>query len=155
METIIEAKNHLRENFEKGCTCPACGQFVKLYKRKFNSGLAVFLINIFKMKSLTGRNSFSSEEIRKHSGDLLRGTDYGIVRFWNVAEPVDANTSEKKKQNWNWSITERGELFVRGIQSIESHVFIYNNRLDGSSNEQINIFQALGNKFDYKELMNQ
>ena len=37
-------KEFLRANYEKGCDCPTCGQFVKLYKRKLNSGMAKTLI---------------------------------------------------------------------------------------------------------------
>ena len=41
--TLQEVRENIRENFNKGCKCHACGQLVKLYKIKFNSNMAILL----------------------------------------------------------------------------------------------------------------
>ena len=71
METIKEAKEHLRNNFEEGIDCPCCGQFVKLYKRKLNSGMAATLIRIVKFNG-------SSEVHVKDFTTVMIGLDLKI-----------------------------------------------------------------------------
>ena len=70
--TIQEAKNFLKENFEKGCICPTCNKIVKKYVRPLNSVMARMLIRLYHLPegwnhvsdiakgiSETGTNDFS------------------------------------------------------------------------------------------------
>jgi hypothetical protein len=147
METIQEGKTHLRENFEKGTECPCCGQFVKLYKRKFGSVMARTLIRLYNMPTTYN-----------HVKDIVKGisdtgtNDFSKMKYWGLIEEMPNDDSGKKNSGY-WMITEKGEKFALGQISIPSHAFVYNSMLQGFSNTQTNIIQALGKKFDYAELM--
>ena len=149
MESIKEAKSYLRENFEEGATCPCCGQFVKLYKRKLNSGMASTLIRIYRdnQQAWTHVKNFLRENKYQNSHDWTRLKDWGLLE-------EQENTETTKKTSGTWRITDRGVKFIMGQIAVPSHIFIYNNSLQGYSNTEINIYKALGKHFNYTQLMN-
>lgn len=145
-ETQKEAKAYLRANFEKGCSCPTCGQTVKLYKRKLNSGMAIFLI---KLANATAEGNYvHASEIVKDNKAL----DYSVLNFWKLVE-ASTEVVDGKRRSGYWHITDRGKRFVDGLTSVPSHVNLFDNKLVGFSDNQITIRDALGEKFDYEELM--
>lgn len=139
--TIEEAKKDLRKNFERGTSCPCCGQFVKLYKRKLNSGMASTLIRIYKHAKY--------EWI--HVKDMLRmnkyknSHDWTLLKEWGFIESNDAAGE--------WKITNKGVEFIKGTSTAPSHVHIYNKTTVGFSSTQTDIKESLGNHFNYEELM--
>ena len=148
MNTLIEAKRHLRENFNTGTDCPCCGQFVKLYKRKLGSSQSRSLILLY---SLNQKSEWiHSREITKKIN--ITG-DFAKLVYWNLILEKPKSKEDKRSSGF-WKLTQRGKDFVLGNIKIPSHVFIYNASLQGFSNEQIFIHSALGKKFSYNELMN-
>lgn len=65
------------------------------------------------------------------------------------------NDDPKKKASGFWRITDKGKQFADGIIKVQSRILVYNNTFQGFSDksELIGIKEALGNKFDYSELM--
>lgn len=154
-QTLEEAKAFLRKNFLTGVDCPCCRQFVKLYKRKLHSSMAVTLIRIFKYYQ-EGSADGSLTEI--HVKEYLRRNkfknahDWMLLRYWKLIEPIKQE-KETTNRNGYWRITELGRSFVLGSVKVPASVFIYNSRLYGSDEKLTDIKQALGNAFDYNELM--
>lgn len=144
METIAESKTYLREHWEKGCKCPTCGQLVKLYKRKLNSGMAFFLINLYK-----------AGEGWHHARNLMHGSfsmDYAMLRRWGLITE-QPNTDETKRTSGFWRITDAGRQFVEETKTVPTRVHIYNDVIVGFSEEHTTIREALGKRFNYNELM--
>jgi len=152
METLKEAKQHLRANFEKGVKCPCCGQFVKQYKRKLNSGMALFLIGLYKLTANEESMFFSNKLIMEKMSLTVTSLDYSVMKHFGLITPRVAENG--KKDSGVWMITQVGLRFVtqKGY-TIPKHVFLYNNKRQGTSDEKITIQEALGEKFDYDELM--
>ena len=149
METIKEAKTFLKENYSKGCTCPACGQYVRLYERKLNSVMARALINLYKIGE--GVNPVHVKEIIKGISDT--GTnDFSKLMYWKMIEE-EINENSKTKTSGVWKITKLGIDFVNG-KSFPKSVMVYNNKVRGFHIENTTIEESLGVKFNYKELMN-
>lgn len=147
--TVAEAKKDLRAGWEKGLKCPCCGQLVKLYKRKLNNGMILFLINLY-------RASENGEKWH-HAKTLMHGSfsmDYAMLRRWQliVEQP---NDDDAKRTSGVWGITTKGTGFVEGSISVPSHVHIYNDTVIGWSDERITVREGLSEKFDYSELMGQ
>lgn len=154
LQTITEAKVFLRQNYAKGTKCPCCNQFVKLYKRSFNTGMAVSLIyihNIFKRKSSEWIN------IQKEFADQYKCNanqmDYIQLHRWGMIEPKLNRMDLTKKDSGLWRMTARGRTFVHGVIIVQQYVLIYDNKTIEFTGKFINIEQALKNKFDYGELM--
>lgn len=152
--TLQEAKNYLRKNWSKGTSCPCCGQYVRKYKRSFDSGLARFLISLYILSKGNTHAVIDKSDIRSHARiDDLKATNYGIIRFWKVAVPVETKDSEDKRTSGKWKITELGIEFALGKIKIPKYAETYNNKCVGFTGNRFDIIRALGEKFSYKELM--
>lgn len=150
---LEEARQFLIDNYEKGCKCPLCKQFVKQYKRKLNSSMAYGLIILYRLHKKHGFSRYfqMNQEIAKlkiPSSNI----EYPKLAYWNLIEEKE-NTDEAKKTSGLWKITDRGIAFVTNRIRVQSHVRIYNNEVKGFTKTQTTITQSLGNKFNYKELM--
>ena len=73
---------------------------------------------------------------------------------WGLAENKPNEDDPSKKHTGFWRITRRGRRFVQGRIRIPSHVYLYDNERWGMTTEtKVNIEDALGEPFDYQELM--
>jgi hypothetical protein len=160
METLVEAKAHLRENYKSGCTCPACGQYVKEYKRKLNSGMALFLIGLYKLMKRDAKknptvqytqNFYSNKEVMKKMNLTVTSLDYSVMKHFGLIEPRVSEGG--KRDSGAWRLTQEGIHFVSNSDTAPKYVYLYNNKRTGISDEQISISEALDSKFDYEELM--
>ena len=160
METLTEAKQFLRANFEQGCECPACGQYVRLYKRKLNSGMAIFIIGLYKLmkkdlkrySSPRHHNNFhSNKDVFDVMNIKVTSLDYSVIRHFGLIEARMSDDS--KRDSGYWRLTEEGIHFASGSDFSPKYVYLYNNKRQGVSDEKITIKEALGDKFDYEELM--
>jgi hypothetical protein len=148
METIKEGKIFLKNNINKGVNCPCCSQRVQLYKRKLNSGMAYTLIAI---------NNHSNDYF--HVKDMLRekglhnGHDWTLLKFWGFIKKEDEIREDGSPNNGNYKITDKGIDFVLGRIKTYKHIMLYNKKCYGFSKETTTITEALGNKFNYNELM--
>lgn len=83
---------------------------------------------------------------------VLRSNEHGTLRHWGLVERQDSMTNVRKSVG-TWRATEAGRDFARGRIDVPSHVFIYNNGVLGFSASRITIQEALGEHFNFKELM--
>ncbi len=155
MDTLQAAKDQIRENFDKGSSCPCCGQFVKLYKRKLTSAMAYALVEIYKENK---RNDMSFFHVEKHFKKLdglpasIRG-DFAKLRYWHLIEPLKGEREDGSKRIGYYRITGGGINFLKYGLKVPSHVFLFDNKLQGKSETLTNFRESLGNKFNYDELM--
>jgi len=148
MSTIAEGKQYLRDNWKEGVICPCCGQFVKLYKRKLNSGMAIALYRIFRegevwiaVKDFMRVNKFHN------------GHDWTLLRHWGLLEEKPKDNNDKVSGYWR--ITGKGMDFVFNAIRVPKHITIFNNKFYGYDNptDTVCFKDCIGDKFDYNELM--
>ena len=150
METIKEAKEYLKDNFEKGCSCPTCNQFVKLYKRKLGSPQTKALILLYHMNK---KNNDEWVHVRDITRDLNVTSDFSKNVYWKLIEEKPLSGEDKKTSGF-WRITDKGKAFVERRIKLKSHVLIYNAKIIGFSENYTDIISSLGKRFSYRELMN-
>ncbi len=83
----------------------------------------------------------------KRSGDASYLVHYGLI------ERMDKKREDGSPRNGMYKITGRGIMFVENKSTVKRTFIIYNNRHEGFEGDEINIKDALGKKFDYRELM--
>lgn len=154
MDTIIDARKQLLIDGIKGTNCPCCGQYVKLYIRKLNSGMSLFLIGLYRLNKRHCYDQFSNKEIMSEMEINTASLDYSILKHFKLIEEPNVDSEEKRKSGI-WMITKLGKEFVEGAKKVPSHVHIYNNKVKGFSITYTTIIEALGKKFNYQELMNE
>lgn len=148
--TLGEAKEYVMKHKDTGVQCPCCDKFVKLYKRKLNTGMALFLMWLYK---LGGKHDYiQAGEILSQGMKGTKSLDYSVLAHWGLIKD-SVNDDDTKKGSGFWKLTDRGIRFVEKEISVFSHIYLYNNIFFGYGEDTVNIVQALGSKFDYQELM--
>lgn len=155
--TLKEAKDLLRAEWEEGVECPCCTQFVKLYKRKITSSMAYALILLYRYF----KNHPDQEWV--HMNDYLnsieglpfpiKSGDNAKLRYWDLLEEKPEQRDDGSNRAGYWKLTQLGRDFVRGEATVQSHAKVFNSKCYGLTGEQITIHEALGDKFNYTELM--
>ena len=115
--TLQEVKEFLKRGSNKGCKCPACDQYVKVYKRPLNSGMARILIEMYKL----GDSEYHHIKDHLRKEGLKNGHDWTLLRFWGMIDPM---------------IKEEEDSFLRtlakGIQRFENYLASANDKtIDG------------------------
>ena len=148
--SLESAENYVLENRCSGVECPCCGQYCKIYERSLNYAMARFLIWLVRSylgcRRWWGVNEGPVIQHRKGGGDFAKMEHWGLI----VSRP---NDDPKKRMSGHWKPTEKGIDFVYGRIYLPAKVHLYNNQAVAWSSEVINIVDALGKKFDYRELM--
>ena len=158
--TVSEAKDELFKELAEGkhLRCPVCEQSCKRYKRKITSAMAVALIHIYRYYRKHAPDDWLHvEEYLKGIQGLpasIRG-DFPKLRYWSLIEACEGERPDGSKRVGYYRITKYGNAFVEGIISVQKHAYIYNNKLLMFSPDKTTIQEALGEKFDYTELMKQ
>lgn len=139
----------IRERAGEGCTCPACGQFVKIYRRTITSAMAKALILFYKyFRTHPYTESIHSEGYLKRcrTSCATRG-DVGKLVYWGFLQKA------KKSGHYHW--TAKAQRFVLGMDSVQKTAIVYNGVVDRLEGPEITIKEALKAKFSYSELMAQ
>ena len=148
METITNAKEYLKLNWEKGVECPCCERFVKVYTKSLNSSVASVLIAMYKNGS---EWVHVNEEIRPRSGG-----QFSIAKDWGLIEQKEKEGEdiEKKRVSGYWRLTVKGRQFVRDEILIPKYIRTLNGEILEFSSDLISIRDSLGKHFNYSEMMN-
>lgn len=146
---LKKAKRKIKENIRKGITCPCCGLFVKQYKRKLNSTMCLSLLNLYKLN----KNNEDYHHITIIEPSKAGTGELSKLAYWGLVES-QVNESTSKRCSGFWRITPKGKKFAKGEIALPKHCIVFNKeliRLDGT--EQVKITDALGDRFNYQELM--
>lgn len=143
---LEKAKQELRDNWYEGLDCPCCGQFVKRYKRKLTSSMAVGLISLYNQSSGWG------EEIHISKIRGVNGGEFAQLKRWGLISDT-FNEDKTKRTSGLWTITEKGKLFVNNRIEVPKYCETYNGKTLSFSEETTTIKQALSNRFNYEEMM--
>ena len=149
--SVSDARGALRQALLRGqiVECPCCTQRCKIYKRKLNATMARGII------WLVRESGDTREWVNIQEGPpwLLRTKELPTTAHWGLVEKAP-NTDKTKRTSGIWRPTEKGVQFARGEITVLSHVHLYNNvAYDVGHTQQVSISEALGDKFDYEELM--
>lgn len=143
--TLRDARALLRELVEKGHDCPCCTQFSKVYRRKLNHTIASGVIQLYRS---AGMEYAHIPTVLGHQAcEETKGW------WWGLLEKQDGQRDDGSKRTGWWRVTELGRRFSLGQASIPQYARIYNSRVLGIEGDAITIHDALGEKFNYDDLM--
>lgn len=133
----------------KGFRCPQCGAYHRRYHRKFNANMALSLIFLYK----NSQRGFIHLENEMIAAGFKRCGDASYLRWYHLIEAMDQPREDGSPKNGKYKITGRGMLFVEQKMKVQNTYIIYNGKHEGFEGPEISIIDALGKKFDYRELM--
>lgn len=100
------------------------------------------------------KDFFHVEEWLKEIDRPELRADFHKLRFWRFIEAKSGDRKDGSPRNGMYKITSMGLMFVENKITAKEAAFIFNNKLEGFAEKEINIHDALGKRFDYSELMN-
>lgn len=146
--TLKEARDLLRTLVDEGYPCPCCTQYAKVYRRKVNASMSLWLIALYRSGGVTKFVHGSSLQ-REHN---IAGRDYPHMAHWGLIEEEKALREDGGRSGW-WRLTNAGEEWARNRSSVPKYARVYDGRLLQLLGEPVRITDALGTKFYYRELM--
>jgi hypothetical protein len=150
--TLREARDRLRELVDEGHACPCCAQFAKKYKRKLPSASAKVLIAVYRENG-HGEYVFLPDLLDRMTGTAHQGGYGTLSHHWGLLEQMPgARPDGSKRVGW-WRLTDLGKRFVLREVRVPQYANIYADRCLGFHGNRITIEDALGTKFNYRELM--
>jgi len=150
IDNAIEVtRERLRENLDEGVTCPCCGQYAKRYKRKLNSSMAAALCWLWT------HSGYAWCDVPSQAPSwVLKAREYPKLAWWGLIEEKPKEEHHKGRTSGLWRVTQLGADFARSCVSVPRYAFVYNGTVeDFTTGDAISIRCALGDRFDYAELM--
>jgi hypothetical protein len=134
---------------DKGYFCSCCGLFVKRYRRSLNCNMALALCVLYR----EGIRDFVHLENLMTSKGYKRCGDASYLIHWKFLERLREDRKDGSSRNGKYKITGLGLLFVENKITAKESALIFNNKLEGFEGKEINIYDSLGKKFSYENLM--
>jgi hypothetical protein len=144
--SLEHAKAWLRQRVYDGEHCPCCGQMAKVYRRRIHHTIAVSLIAVY---------ALATPELDHWvhvPSQISPACEIGKARYWGLIEESTEPRSDGGRAGW-WRLTPHGTDFVKSRVSVRKIALIYDGRCLGFEGEQVTITDALGEKFNYNDLM--
>lgn len=151
--SLAEAQRIVRDKRAEGVECPCCEQYCKVYKRRLNGAMAQWLIWLVREHETGGGEAW----LHVNDGPVIQsrkgGGDFAKLAHWGLIQERPNDEDEAKRASGYWRPTTSGVDFAHGRITVSAYVFIWNNNVVEFSEEHATIQQALGARFNYRELM--
>ena len=125
--------------------CPYCGQRVRVWKKALISTAVASLVQLVRR--------YEGEAI--HHDDfavLLKDRNFSQLKLWGLNEPA-ANNDPAKRTSGKWHPTDKGIEFAVGRRVVPKYVVTKANRVVRFDGPYIGVREAIGAKFNYRELI--
>lgn len=158
--TLAEMRALVRAKRGEGVECPCCGQFAKVYRRKLASTMARSLVVVFWHQHEHPEAEWVDLTALLLANSMIAAnTNAALLKHWGLLEPKGGVREDGSKRVGLHRITDLGRRFVRAEVRVFKYVFLYDEELLGKSDggyaraEFVTIQEALGDRFNYSELM--
>ena len=78
--------------------------------------------------------------------------DEAKLRYWGLIEEELKLREDGGRAGW-WRVTDAGALWARGLSAVPRYAVIFDSKLLRLEGPPLTIVEALGNRFNYRDLM--
>ena len=158
--SLLDARDWLNGQKDRGATCPCCDQFAKIYRRKINSGMAAAILVIWRRtQQIMPRDGWLHipDDFKGAGGlvGILQNREYPKLRYWGLLQAFEGPHDDvDTPYSGKWRITLKGREFCLGQRRVPKYVNIYNSEpVERQEDATVDIREALGDRFSYDDLM--
>ena len=148
-EEIAIVRAWMEPQLKEGVECPCCYKMCRIYGRKLNTGMAYLMVRVYQESPNDWVRISRLAHINSPELGIVNG-DFTYLPHWGLLEPKPRDGG---KSSGLWGLTYLGRKFGEGFRTVPHRIFLLNNKCVGMSEEQTDIQSALGDEFDYDELM--
>lgn len=132
--------------------CPCCSRLSRLWKMRIHATLAAMLCRMYfvSMRSYALPDGWVHLDHFKEKSTT--GNDFSIVKHWGLAIPRPAEDDPEKNSFGFWRLRQRGVSFVENKEKIEKYLWIFDDKVMKKSEDDADIIECLGKKFNYETL---
>jgi hypothetical protein len=146
-EAVLQhLRQQVRDGAVEGVRCPCCDRLVRAYRRPLGADMARFLILL--CRAYLAGPPGEWVDVRAIPA---RGGDYAKLAHWGLIEQAP-NDDPARRSSGLWRPTPAGMAFAEGRTREPSHVFLLDNRRIGAEDATVDVYEALGRRFDFAEL---
>jgi len=142
-------KMNKNKNADDGYCCPHCHRLVKRYRRSLNCSMALTLIYLYK----SGKRDWVHVEKFLAENGYPRSGDFHKLVLFGLLDKMVGEREDGSQRNGYYRLNGKSLLFVEGKLTVPAKAVILNGTFEGFEGENIDIKKALGEKFNYNELM--
>lgn len=155
---LHEVRSYVAEGREHhGVICPSCDQFAKVYRRSINRPMVVALAKLD--RACNAQNAPDSTYVAWDLAPFVHlptvvgyGGDAAKLAYWGLIEEEAGVREDGGRHGW-WRVTQLGHRWLNGWCTVDRWALIYSGtflRYDGPPRS---VYQAYGQMFDLRELM--
>lgn len=154
--TLVDALEWLLARINEGVECPLCGQVARVYAHNISASEAMGLIIFYRAHGTDWGHAPSTEGISRLGGAFARNALWGLLQ-------ESMGVREDGGRAGVWRVTPLGERFRNNQVKVQRTAVTYggarksedqeNRRLLALEGDEVSIVDALGDKFNYEELM--
>lgn len=133
----------------KKTKCPHCNHVSIEYRRSMNSNMAIALICLLKSNEF---DYVHMEELLRLNG-YKRCGDFSYLVHYRFLEKLKEKRDDGSSKNGKYKITSAGIMFAEGKTTCKSTFIMEEGVFKGFDGKDITIKDALGEKFNYDQLM--
>ena len=149
MDVLAELRDTWRAVIEgDGGHCPCCDRWGKVYRRNLNAAMARGLIWLTKQPD---RGDGWVHVPSNAPAWMLRAQQLPTLHLWGLVEDFPKQT--RLASSGLWRVTPLGIDFANNRTRVNKYVYVYNNTLLDKDGADISIIDALGDKYNYHEIM--
>ena len=147
--TLADLRGNWRAVIEAdGGHCPCCDRWGKVYRRNLNASMARALIWLVNQPD---RGDGWVHVPSSAPAWMLRTQQLPTLHLWGLVNDFPRET--KLASSGLWQATPAGVEFAHNRSTVSKYVYVYNNELQDKGGVDISIIDALGNKYNYHEIM--
>ena len=155
---------YIIKNARKGVKCPCCFQIVKLRQRKFNAGMAATLVAMWAETLRRERQGNRDPWIHVEHQLVEKGLapkrcrDFSQMRYLGLIESkarMTRTTGPDANDTGFYKVTTLGRHVCENPRRplIRKYMLTFDNGVHGFEGPEISLKQALGDRFDFQELV--
>lgn len=130
--------------------CPVCGRFSHFNRFRINKAMIDDMIGLARYQI---KSEFDEGWVHHSRFLTRRSRDFYNLKRWGLVEPKPNDTEKDQPTSGYWRITEKGVDFMRGEMSVPTYAFVFDDKVQGWSTEEVDIHQIRGDQFSYEEML--